>query len=56
MWAFISRVLGLAWKYGVNAVNAVVRWVQSNWATVEKWLRRLTVEQVIEQILRILGL
>lgn len=55
MWSFIRKILGYAWKYGVQAVNAVVSWVQRNWATVEKWLRRLTVEQIIERILNILG-
>lgn len=56
MWAVIKRILDLAWKYGVSAVNAVAAWVQRNWATVEVWLRRLTIEQVIERILNILGL
>lgn len=56
MWGVIGRILALAWKYGVNAVNAVVAWVQRNWATVERWLRTLTIEQIIERILNILGL
>lgn len=56
MWAFIRRILDLAWKYGVEAVNAVVAWVQRNWATVERWLRTLTIDQIIERILNILGL
>ncbi|MFC6356539.1 hypothetical protein [Luethyella okanaganae] len=56
MWAVIRRILDLAWKYGVNAVNAVVAWVQRNWVTVERWLRTLTIEQIIERILNILGL
>ena len=40
----------------VQAVNAVAAWVQRNWTTVERWLRTLTIEQVIERILNILGL
>lgn len=56
MSSVIRRILELAWKYGVGAVNAVVSWVQRNWSTVERWLRTLTVEQVIERILNILGL
>lgn len=56
MWALIGRILGLAWRYGVKAVSAVAAWVQRNWATVERWLRNLSTEQIVERILNILGL
>lgn len=56
MWAFINRVMGLAWKYGVWVVNQVAGWIQRNWKAVERWLRTLAIDQIIQKILQILGL
>ena len=57
MWGFIAKVLAKAWKYGVAAINKVVAYIKSHWDTIKKWIERgLTVEAIIELILRILGI
>ncbi|MCB0910737.1 MAG: aureocin A53 family class IId bacteriocin [Propionibacteriaceae bacterium] len=57
MWSFIYKVLRLAWKYGSTAITKVVAYIKSHWDTIKKWIERgLTVEAIIELILRILGI
>lgn len=54
---FIAWVLTQAWRYGVAAVNAVVRWARANWKTVQRWLERgVTFGTIVQWILEILGL
>ncbi len=57
MWSFIYKVLRLAWKYGASAIQKVVAYIKSHWDTIKKWIERgLTVEAIIELILRLLGI
>jgi hypothetical protein len=54
---FVAWVLQQAWRWGWGVVNAIARWAQNNWGTVQRWLERgVTFGTIAQWIMQILGI
>ena len=53
--AFIARVGGLVWRYGLRKVNAVIAYARKNWPKVQRMLAVQGLISTVEAILRLLG-
>jgi len=54
---FITWVATQAWRFGINAINAVIAWARNNGKKVLAWLDKgIAFGTIIEWILSLLGL
>lgn len=53
--AFIARVGGLVWRFGIRKVNAVIAYARKNWPAVQRMLAAQGLISTVQAILRLLG-